>query len=88
MDTAQRGMGLDWSASQELIRRSLAEARAVGGGMGCGAGTDHLPPSPNVTLDQVKAAYTEQCSFVESQGGQIILMASRARLQSCSAGYL
>src|SRR5712671_2170924 len=30
MDTAQRGMGLDWAASQELIRRSLAEAAAVG----------------------------------------------------------
>ena len=28
MDTAQRGMGLDWAATQELIRRSAAEARA------------------------------------------------------------
>ena len=26
MDTAQRGMGLDWAATQELIRRSAAEA--------------------------------------------------------------
>ncbi|MFP5316576.1 MAG: DUF993 family protein, partial [Actinomycetes bacterium] len=29
MDTAQRGMGLDWPATQELIRRSGAEAAAV-----------------------------------------------------------
>src|SRR4051812_24211499 len=45
MDTAQRGMGLDWAASQELIRRSLEEARAAGGVIACGAGTDHLAPS-------------------------------------------
>src|SRR5690349_9501177 len=37
MDTAQRGMGLDWSAAQELIRRSVAEARAAGGTLACGA---------------------------------------------------
>ena len=39
MDTAQRGMGLDWPATQELIRRSAAEAptRASGAG-GAGAG--------------------------------------------------
>src|SRR5437773_5500068 len=30
MDTAQRGMGLDWASSRELIRRALTEARAVG----------------------------------------------------------
>ena len=29
MDTAQRGMGLDWPATQELIRRSGAAAKAV-----------------------------------------------------------
>lgn len=83
MDTAQRGMGLDWAASQELIRRSLAEARSVGGGIACGAGTDHLLPSPGLTLDRVKAAYEEQVEFVESQGGRIILMASRA-LAACA----
>ena len=42
MDTAQRGMGLDWAATQELIRRSVAEAKAVGGQLACGAGTDQL----------------------------------------------
>lgn len=83
MDTAQRGMGLDWTATQELIRRSLAAAKAVGGGIACGAGTDHLLALPGVTLTQVKAAYEEQCGFVESQGGRIILMASRA-LAACA----
>lgn len=83
MDTAQRGMGLDWPVARELIRRSLAEARISGGGIACGAGTDHLAPSAQVTLEQVKAAYEEQSSFVESQGGQIILMASRA-LAACA----
>src|SRR5213594_1127230 len=42
MDTAQRGMGLDWTTTRELIRRSLAEARAVDGRIASGAGTDHL----------------------------------------------
>ncbi|MDZ4719133.1 MAG: dihydrodipicolinate synthase family protein [Roseiflexaceae bacterium] len=83
MDTAQRGMGLNWASAQELISRSLAEARAVGGRIACGAGTDHLIPGPNITLADVEAAYLEQCSFVEGQGGQIILMASRA-LAACA----
>jgi hypothetical protein len=85
MDTAQRGMGLNWIGAQELIRRSIAEARAVGGRIACGAGTDHLPPGPGVTLDAIAAAYSEQCGFVEAQGGQIILMASRA-LAACARG--
>jgi hypothetical protein len=76
MDTAQRGTGLDWEATQELIRRSVAEARAVGGGIAAGAGTDHL--APGASLDEVRAAYEEQCAFVESTGAQVILMASRA----------
>src|SRR5688500_8951880 len=69
MDPAQRGRGLDWATTQELIRRSLAEARAVGGEIACGAGTDHLVPRPGVTLADVEAAYAEQCGFVEGQGG-------------------
>ncbi len=83
MDTAQRGMGLDWNASKELIRRSLAEARSVNGGIACGAGTDHLKPSPDLTLDEVIAAYEEQIAYVEGEGGQVILMASRA-LAACA----
>lgn len=85
MDTAQRGMGLDWAASKELIRRSIAEAAAVGGTLACGAGTDHLPPGPGVTLEQVEAAYAEQVGFVEDLGGRVILMASRA-LAACARG--
>ncbi|MEO8335058.1 MAG: DUF993 family protein, partial [bacterium] len=78
MDTAQRGGGLSWPAAQELIARALAESRAEGGMMACGAGTDHLIPGPTVTIDDVERAYAEQVSYVESQGGQVILMASRA----------
>src|SRR6266487_6099445 len=87
MDTAQRGMGLDWPMTQDLIRRALAEARAVGATerIACGAGTDQLPPSAGVTLQHVIAAYEEQCAFVEEHGGRIILMASRA-LASCARG--
>lgn len=85
MDTAQRGMGLTWPMAQELIRRSLAEARAVGGMIACGAGTDHLAPGPNVTLEDVEAAYESQCAFVEGEGGRVILMASRA-LAACARG--
>jgi hypothetical protein len=77
MDTAQRGMGLDWAASQELIRRSVAEAKAVGGRIVCGAQTDHLVPGSAHSLREIEAAYEEQCEFVESQGGQVVLMASR-----------
>ncbi len=77
MDTAQRGMGLDWSTSRELILRSLALAKAEGAidRIACGAGTDQISAG---TLDQIVAAYEEQCSFVEKHDGRIILMASRA----------
>jgi hypothetical protein len=78
MDTAQRGMGLDWTRARELIRRSTLEARAVGGLIACGAGTDHLEAASPPTLDGVIRAYEQQCEFVEGCGGRIILMASRA----------
>src|SRR6185437_7440011 len=77
MDTAQRGMGLDWEASKELIRRSVAEAKSVGGRIVCGAQTDHLAPGSARDLRDIEAAYEEQCEFVEAQGGQVVLMASR-----------
>jgi hypothetical protein len=77
MDTAQRGMGLDWGGAQELIRRSVAEARAVGGRIVCGAQTDHLAAGSARDLRDVEAAYEEQCEFVEGLGGQVVLMASR-----------
>jgi predicted dehydrogenase len=78
MDTAQRGTGLDWPAARELICRSLAEARATGGAIACGAGTDQLDPVETVTLAGVQHAYEEQVGYVEEQGGRVILMASRA----------
>ena len=79
MDTAQRGMGLDWAGAQELIRRSLDAARDVPGAViFSGAGTDHLVPGPDVTVDDVIRAYEEQCAAIEAMGGRIILMASRA----------
>lgn len=79
MDTSQRGMGLDWAAAQELIRRSLAEARSVpGADLACGAGTDQLDKRDARSLDDVVAAYEEQLGFVEQHGGRAILMASRA----------
>jgi hypothetical protein len=79
MDTAQRGGGLDWAGAQELIRRSLAEARSVpGADLACGAGTDHLSPLDVRSLDEVVAAYETQMGFVEAQGGRAIMMASRA----------
>ena len=77
MDTAQRGMGLDWNAAKELIRRSVAEAKAVGGRIVCGAQTDQLAPGSARDLRDVEAAYEEQCGFVEEQGGQVVIMASR-----------
>lgn len=79
MDTAQRGMGLGWPEALELIRRSVAEARSRDDALiACGAGTDHLAPGPDVTIEDVIAAYEEQVGAVEAAGGRIILMASRA----------
>lgn len=76
MDTAQRGMGLDWAGAAELIRRSGAEAKAVGGRIASGVGTDQL--TGPASLAEVRAAYEEQLAVVEETGGQAILMASRA----------
>lgn len=77
MDTAQRGMGLDWATTRELIVRSGAEARAVGGRLACGAGTDQLT-APAPTLKEITAAYREQLEVVQEAGAQVVLMASRA----------
>jgi hypothetical protein len=84
MDTAQRGMGMDWPRSLELIRRTLDASRDVPGAVvGCGTGTDQLAPGPNVQIEDVIAAYEEQCDAVEKLGGRIVLMASRA-LAACA----
>jgi hypothetical protein len=89
MDTAQRGMGLDWNAAKELIKRSVAEAKTVGGRIVCGAQTDQMAPGTARTLHDVEAAYEEQCEFVEAVGGQVVLMASRelARIARTADDY-
>ncbi len=78
MDTAQRGMGLDWAATRELIARSGAEARACGGLLCCGAGTDQLPPGAGDSLARVLEAYREQAEVVQDAGARVVVMASRA----------
>jgi len=78
MDTAQRGMGLDWPASLELIGRTLDAARDFPDAkVASGAGTDHLS-SEKHSLERIIGAYEEQCAAIEKLGGRIILMASRA----------
>ncbi|MCK1714568.1 MULTISPECIES: dihydrodipicolinate synthase family protein [unclassified Bradyrhizobium] len=78
MDTAQRGMGLDWPTSLELITRSVAAAKRRNALVFSGAGTDHLAVEDAKSLDDVIRAYEDQISAVEKVGGRIILMASRA----------
>ena len=79
MDTAQRGMGLDWPGAHELIRRSVAHAKTIpGADLACGVGTDQLVADERTTIADVMHAYQEQIEAVEAAGGRIILMASRA----------
>ncbi|SED21537.1 Protein of unknown function [Rhizobiales bacterium GAS188] len=82
MDTAQRGMGLDWPTSLELIRRSVAASKGREGALVfSGAGTDHLPAEAAKSIDDVIRAYEEQVAAIEAVNGRIILMASRALAQ-------
>ena len=79
MDTAQRGMGMDWPTSLELIRRSIDASKDIKGAfLASGAGTDHLAPEDAKSIDDVIRAYEEQIAAIEKLGGKIILMASRA----------
>jgi hypothetical protein len=78
MDTAQRGMGLDWPLALELIQRTTAAAKGRNVLLASGAGTDHLSPGSARSLQDVIDAYLQQCEAVERAGGRIILMASRA----------
>jgi uncharacterized protein DUF993 len=90
MDTAQRGMGLDWPTSLELIRRSLDAARDVPGALiASGCGTDQLDPQAARSVDDVIAAYEEQMAAIEKLGGRLIVMASRAlaRVAQTPADY-
>ena len=90
MDTAQRGMGLDWPTSLELIRRTLDAARDVPGSqVASGCGTDQLVLEDVTTVDQVIVAYEEQLEAIEKLGGKLIIMASRAlaRVATSPADY-
>jgi hypothetical protein len=90
MDTAQRGMGLDWPTSLELVRRSLDAARDVPGAqVASGCGTDHLAPEDAKSVDDVVRAYEEQMAAIEKLGGKLIVMASRAlaRVAQSPADY-
>lgn len=79
MDTAQRGMGMDWPQSLELIRRSVDAAKDFPGALiASGCGTDQLAPEDARSVDDVIRAYEEQMAAIEAAGGRLILMASRA----------
>jgi Protein of unknown function (DUF993) len=79
MDTAQRGMGLDWPTSLELITRSLDAAQDFPNALvASGCGTDHLAAEDAKTIDDVIRAYEEQLHAIQKLGGKVILMASRA----------
>ena len=82
MDTAQRGMGLDWNNSLQLIRRTLESGQKD---VWSGAGTDHLPATEKHSVEKIIAAYEEQCGAIEKLGGRIILMASRALAASAQS---
>jgi Protein of unknown function (DUF993) len=88
MDTAQRGMGLDWSLARELVERTCAEADR--GMVVAGAQTDQLVPGSARSLDDVVAAYAQQCEAVEAAGATVVVMASRelCRIASSPDDYV
>ena len=90
MDTAQRGMGLDWPTSLTLIQRSIDASKDVPGAfLASGCGTDHLNLDSVATVDEVIAAYEFQMEAIEKLGGKLIIMASRAlaRVAQSPADY-
>jgi hypothetical protein len=90
MDTAQRGMGLDWPTSLMLIERSIEASKDVPGAfLASGCGTDHLNLDSVTTVDEVIAAYEFQMAAIEKLGGKLIIMASRAlaRVAKSPADY-
>src|SRR5260370_31688046 len=85
MDTAQRGMGLDWGATKELIQRIATDAKSIGSPIVCGAGTDQLPANQRHSLKTIIDAYLEQCAWIEQYGARIVIMASRALAASAQS---
>ena len=76
MDTAQRGMGLDWRTSLELIRRTVNASKAWTARAGrpaliaAGCGTDQLDAAQGNlgeahSIDAVICAYEEQMAAIE-----------------------
>lgn len=85
MDTAQRGMGVDWTIARELIQRSIRHAKSVpGADLACGVGTDQLAVGADVSMEAVEAAYREQFDVVQRENGTAILMASRAMAKAAN----
>ncbi len=82
MDTAQRGMGLTWTESLELIKRTQAALSDLDVPIFNGAGTDHLLSGTQYSLDEIERAYLDQIHSIQKAGGRIILMASRALAKS------
>ncbi len=80
MDTAQRGMGVDWLTARELIERTMKEAKAhpLKPRVACGAGTDQYQLEELTDLSKIQSAYSEQMEVIEAAGGQCIILASRA----------
>ena len=80
MDTAQRGMGVDWATARELITRTMRAAKAhpLAPRVACGAGTDHVALADLRDAAAIRSAYETQAEVIEAAGGQLILMASRA----------
>jgi hypothetical protein len=80
MDTAQRGMGVDWATARELIERTMRAAKAhpMRPRVACGAGTDHVALADLTDAARIHAAYTDQMEVIEAAGGQVIVMATRA----------
>ncbi|MDF2667545.1 MAG: hypothetical protein K0R81_3395 [Microbacterium sp.] len=76
MDTAQRNMGLDTTATRELIARSAEVAREERGSLVVGVNTDHLETT-TASLSRIVDAYVWQLEFAEEQGADAVLMASR-----------
>jgi hypothetical protein len=75
MDTAQRGMGLDWATTQDLVTRT--GAIAAGRRWCAGVGTDQLAAGP-ATPASIVDAWREQLDLVGGAGAVPVVMASRA----------
>jgi len=76
MDTAQRGMGMDWPSVKRLLSRTMKDAHAVGGKVVSGVATDQLERGSH-PLPKIKAAYLEQLEFTLNTGATPVIMCSR-----------